>query len=573
MTRRLALFLLLAALPGFGQVTIKHVVFLVKENRSFDQYFGTFPGVVGGPITTALCFGSEGGCPAPQGQRGSMNLLAGNPNAPDADCGHLHGDIVRDYDAGDMDKFNQSCSGSNNWANQYNGSTIPNYWQYASNYGLADHMRASAMAPTMPSHLIFFAGTSNEARDNPNALITGKNGNGVNGQSWSLDTFHYGRCNGGTNGNGLCTTNSDCPGASCVIDSYTGKCCTQGQACDFTANGNTCIKNTDCASTQFCSNGNTYGEIGGGGNGQSIYYSIDLTGSSGAPGGNTGYGMFPGTCAAHRTTACVRVCPAGPPLPNECAIANSSDDTACTSMGDTCDAGTTQTPAILAGARGSVGPNVTTIGDLLSTAGISWGMYIPSSEELRNPAAFIQHHRYGTDWTTKIHPDTQFATDAGNCTSDSNCNLPGVSWVETTKGNEHPPNLVSVGEAWSVTQVTAVMNNPYLWNNTLLFIFWDDYGGFYDHLAPTVDNVDWRNGFRVPLICVGKYCKTEVVHTEFVFESTLKCIENVFGTGRLPGNLFDSTANDLCTGCHAGPGCTGHRNTGMIDLTLNDPPR
>ena len=230
-------------------------------------------------------------------------------------------------------------------------------------------------------------------------------------------------------------------------------------------------------------------------------------------------------------------------------------------------------PALLAGSRGNIGMNLTTVGDLLTTAGVSWAMYIPSSEELRNPAAYVLHHRYGTDWTTRIFPDSQFDTDAAGCSSDSSCKLASVVWLETTSGNEHPPHTVAAGETWTADRVNAVAINGYLWNNTLIFILWDDFGGFYDHMAPTVDGQDWRNGFRVPMICVGKYCKNQVNHTEFTFESALKMVENMFANGaRLPGSLYDSTANDLGTGCLAGSSCTGHTGTGMVDLTLSNSP-
>jgi phospholipase C len=151
--------------------------------------------------------------------------------------------------------------------------------------------------------------------------------------------------------------------------------------------------------------------------------------------------------------------------------------------------------------------------------------------------------------------------------------LASVIWLSAGSiQNEHPPAPVAPGETWTANQVNAVMKNPYLWNNTVMFITWDDFGGFYDHVAPIVDNQGWRNGFRVPVICVGKYCKPGFSNTSFVFESMLKCVENAYRLGPLPGGLFDATANDLCTGCVAGTGCNGHSNNGMIDLTLDNPP-
>jgi phospholipase C len=162
---------------------------------------------------------------------------------------------------------------------------------------------------------------------------------------------------------------------------------------------------------------------------------------------------------------------------------------------------------------------------------------------------------------------------AGNYTTPSNYpNCPNT----TGNANEHPATnrsvLVCVGEAWTTAQIYAVMSNPNLWKNTAIFVMWDDYGGFADHQAPTVDAQDWRNGFRVPALCISRFCKKGYSTTPFVFESAVALIENAFlGGTRLPGGLYDSSANDLGLGCVAGPGCTGHLNNGMLDMTLNNP--
>jgi len=89
-------------------------------------------------------------------------------------------------------------------------------------------------------------------------------------------------------------------------------------------------------------------------------------------------------------------------------------------------------------------------------------------------------------------------------------------------------------------------------------------------MPPTIDGQSWRNGFRVPLLCIGRYCKNQVTHTEFTFESLLTMVENMFmGGARLPGGLYDSTANDIGMGCLQGTkNCTGHTGTGMIDLAM-----
>lgn len=238
-------------------------------------------------------------------------------------------------------------------------------------------------------------------------------------------------------------------------------------------------------------------------------------------------------------------------------------DPICTALsGDVCDAASKQ---FLSAGRGSACPNVTTIADLLDNAAVNWGIYYQNGNALPvdqqwNPAGYVQHLRYGSDWTTKIHPSTQFATDAAACTSDSSCNLPSVVWISGTWAqSEHPPSLVSTGEAWTATQVNAVMNNAYLWSNSTIFITWDDFGGFADHIAPSQDPLRWTTGIRVPLLCVGRFCKTQITSTVFTHTSLLKCIENTFNISALISGV-DGAANDVCF-------ATG----GMMSLSQNNP--
>lgn len=499
----------------YAQGTIKHIVFILKENRSFDSYFGQFPGVTGGPITTAPCTGTNGGCSG-----GTMTLIAGNPTVGDGDNGHTHSNGVVSIDGGLMDKFNLGSVGTS-WAVQYGATTIATYWAYATHFGLADHMFASIIGPSAPNHVYIIAAADNEMRDNPD-MQGGSPPNGVAG-GYNCDAFHYGRCVAGSNVNGLCSTNTDCPGSSCNIDSAVGACLGGSNA------GGVCSTDAACPSST-CSNGNFYVGANPG---------LDLIGQPPVimP---TGTSFTAGVCTNHNTVPCTTL----------------SYDTSCSSLGDTCN-----TAYAIASGRGVACQNGTTIFDQMDTAGVSWGYYISSSAQiLWNAPAYIQHIRYGTDWTNFVHTDTQFAATAAGCTSDLTCQLPSVAWVSPGNTNsEHPANTVQTGQTWTATQVNAVMFNPYLWNNTVVFITWDDWGGFYDHLAPSVDRQSWRVGIRVPLICVSKYCKNQITHTTFYFESLLKCIEDTFSVS--PINSIDAGANDVCTG-----------STGMVDLTLNNAP-
>jgi phospholipase C len=121
--------------------------------------------------------------------------------------------------------------------------------------------------------------------------------------------------------------------------------------------------------------------------------------------------------------------------------------------------------------------------------------------------------------------------------------LPQVSWlVPDFQDSEHPPEPPGQG-MWYVTRVVnALMNSPY-WKDTVIFLTWDDYGGFYDHVTPpTVDAYGY--GPRVPLIVISPYAKPHYVsHYAYDFTSVLKFIEERWGLPHL--TLRDDFAKDM----------------------------
>ena len=99
--------------------------------------------------------------------------------------------------------------------------------------------------------------------------------------------------------------------------------------------------------------------------------------------------------------------------------------------------------------------------------------------------------------------------------------------------SEHPPALVSAGQTYVTGLINAIMQSPD-WDSTAIFLSWDDWGGFYDHVVPPV--VD-RNGFglRVPGIVISPYAKAGVIdHQTLSHDAYNKFIEDDFlGGARL----------------------------------------
>jgi phospholipase C len=124
-------------------------------------------------------------------------------------------------------------------------------------------------------------------------------------------------------------------------------------------------------------------------------------------------------------------------------------------------------------------------------------------------------------------------------TAARNGTLPAVSWIVPDGAvSEHPPSLISRGQAYVTALINAAMSGPD-WNSTAIFLSWDDWGGFYDHVPPpTVDQNGY--GLRVPGLVISPYAKPGYIdHQNLSFDAYLKFIEDVF----LNGQRLDPTTD------------------------------
>ena len=147
--------------------------------------------------------------------------------------------------------------------------------------------------------------------------------------------------------------------------------------------------------------------------------------------------------------------------------------------------------------------------------------------------------------------------------------LPAVSWVvPNDKVSEHPPGRVSAGQAWVTSLINAVMKSPD-WDSTAIFLSWDDWGGFYDHVVPPV--VDQNGyGLRVPGLVISPYARQGYIdHQNLSHDAYLKFIEDDF----LGGQRLDPTTDgrpDLRPDVRENASILGDLRA---DFNFNEPPR
>ncbi len=178
-----------------------------------------------------------------------------------------------------------------------------------------------------------------------------------------------------------------------------------------------------------------------------------------------------------------------------------------------------------------------TLMDLLDKAGLSWLYYTPTPNQIWTGPNSIYHIRKGQDWNNVIANPAQILTDIANG------QLATVSWViPNAPASDHPRENNGTGPSWVSSVVNAVGGSSY-WESTAIFVSWDDWGGWYDHVAPPIIN-SFQYGLRVPLVVISPYANPGYVsHVTHDFSSIVKFVETVFN---LPSLGFgDQYSDDL----------------------------
>jgi len=380
------------------------VVVIMQENRSFDHYFGTFPGADGIPMkngvpTVCAPDPASGQCIKPY--HDSSDLNHGGPHGAanaiaDIDNGKMDGFVGQSHDGRKkcQDHFNPVCNGGESQHDSmgwHDAREIPNYWGYAENFVLQDHMFR------------------------PNA-------------SWSLPEHLF------------------------LVSEWSAKC---AQAQD----------------PMSC---------------RSELSSPGVEGEAGRP-------------PAGKKTAQTRDYP------------------------------------------------WTDLTFLLHKKGVSWKYYVANgtAPDCEDPTAMACEPRYQHSGTPSIwNPLPAFSTvrqnnqvgniqDLDHFFADAkNGTLPQVAWVAPTGDvSEHPPGLVSAGQAYVTGLVNAIMQGPN-WDSSAIFVTWDDWGGFYDHVVPPrVDENGY--GLRVPGLVISPYARRGYIdHQVLSHDAYAKFIEDLFLGGQ-----------------------------------------
>ncbi len=185
----------------------------------------------------------------------------------------------------------------------------------------------------------------------------------------------------------------------------------------------------------------------------------------------------------------------------------------------------------------------TTLGQELDNAGLPWRLYAYNPYSIWDAYQAIQYvcmpsgsGCLGTEFVNNvITPETQFVSDV------QNGKLAAVTWITPNcYDSDHGGCQGNQGPLW-VTSIVDAVGQSQFWDSTAIFVMWDEWGGWYDHVPPPYVDYDGL-GMRVGLLIVSPYAKENYVsHVQYEHGSILKFIEDTFGLPRMSAS--DTRAN------------------------------
>ncbi|HEY6326715.1 MAG TPA: alkaline phosphatase family protein [Candidatus Cybelea sp.] len=212
-----------------------------------------------------------------------------------------------------------------------------------------------------------------------------------------------------------------------------------------------------------------------------------------------------------------------------------------------CDARDKTTVKTIDPLNGSAGPtpypcfDFPVLSDLLDDKGVTWRHY----QDNGGPGIWhgfdaVRHVRYGPDYKNVVWPATTVLSDI------KKGRLAAVTWIipGNTWSDHAGKHSTTQGPSWVAAIVNAIGESAN-WKDTAIFVTWDDWGGWYDHVPPPIDNF-YEVGFRVPLIVISPYARRAYVSKKrHDFGSILAFAEETFGIPKGALHGTDARADDL----------------------------
>jgi phospholipase C len=205
-----------------------------------------------------------------------------------------------------------------------------------------------------------------------------------------------------------------------------------------------------------------------------------------------------------------------------------------------------------------------TVPDLLPTS-LTWRYYAPSAGAIWTAPNAIEHlcessgpggHCTGTAWTQNVD-----LVPADVLKDIAACQLRSVSWVTPScQNSDHAKCNDGGGPSWVASIVNAIGKSATCdggagyWKNTAIVVVWDDWGGWYDHVVPTLlpaPQGDYQYGFRVPMLFVSAYTAPRTIdNVHHDFGSIVRFVEENFGIQEGALSFADKRASSDLSGLY-----------------------